>query len=120
MFDLLWSAHPEARAMPSRPVDTYTDRNGQRPRVLVPNPALAGATRAGDSAAAQYDPRSTAMRQSKLFGRTLREAPAEAQTTGHRLMLRAAIAKPLAAGLYTWLPLGFRVQKKVEQIIREE
>jgi prolyl-tRNA synthetase len=60
------------------------------------------------------------MRQSKFFGRTLREAPAEAQTPGHRLMLRAAIARPLAAGLYTWLPLGFRVQKKVEQIIREE
>jgi prolyl-tRNA synthetase len=60
------------------------------------------------------------MKQSKLFGRTLREAPAEAQTPGHRLLLRAAIAKPLAAGLYTWLPLGFRVQKKVEQIIREE
>jgi prolyl-tRNA synthetase len=60
------------------------------------------------------------MRQSKLFGRTLREAPAEAQTPGHRLMLRAAIARPLAAGLYTWLPLGFRVAKKVEQIIREE
>jgi prolyl-tRNA synthetase len=60
------------------------------------------------------------MRQSKLFGRTLREAPAEAQTPGHRLMLRAAIARPLAAGLYTWLPLGFRVQKKVAQIIREE
>jgi prolyl-tRNA synthetase len=60
------------------------------------------------------------MRQSKLFGRTLREAPAEAQTPGHRLLLRAAIAKPVAAGLYTWLPLGFRVQKKVEQIIREE
>ena len=60
------------------------------------------------------------MRQSKLFGRTLREAPSEAQTPGHRLMLRAAIARPLAAGLYTWLPLGFRVQKKVEQIIREE
>ncbi|MDQ2912166.1 MAG: proline--tRNA ligase [Chloroflexota bacterium] len=60
------------------------------------------------------------MRQSKLFGRTLREAPAEAQTPGHRLMLRAAIARPLAAGLYTWLPLGFRVQKKVEQIVREE
>jgi prolyl-tRNA synthetase len=60
------------------------------------------------------------MKQSRLFGRTLREAPAEAQTPGHRLMLRAAIARPLAAGLYTWLPLGFRVQKKVEQIIREE
>lgn len=60
------------------------------------------------------------MRQSSLFGRTLREAPADAQTPGHRLMLRAAIARPLASGLYTWLPLGFRVAKKVEQIIREE
>jgi prolyl-tRNA synthetase len=50
----------------------------------------------------------------------LREAPAEAQTPGHRLMLRAAIARPLASGLYTWLPLGFRVSQKVEQIIREE
>ena len=60
------------------------------------------------------------MRQSTLFGRTLREPPAEAQTAGHKLMLRAAIARPLAAGLYTWLPLGFRVAQKVEQIIREE
>ena len=60
------------------------------------------------------------MRQSNLFGRTLREAPADTQTPGHKLMLRAAIARPLAAGLYTWLPLGFRVMKKVEQIVREE
>ncbi len=60
------------------------------------------------------------MRQSHLFGRTLREAPTDAQTPGHRLMLRAAIARPLAAGLYTWLPLGFRVARKVEQILREE
>ena len=60
------------------------------------------------------------MRMSRLFGRTLREPPSEAQTPGHQLMLRAAIARPLAAGLYTWLPLGFRVAKKVEQIIREE
>ena len=60
------------------------------------------------------------MRQSTLFGRTLREAPSDAQTPGHQLMLRAAIARPLAAGLYSWLPLGFRVAKKVEQIIREE
>src|SRR5258706_15271493 len=60
------------------------------------------------------------MRQSHLFGRTLREAPAEAQTPGHQLMLRAAIARALAAGLYSWLPLGFRVARKVEQIIREE
>src|SRR5207302_7932088 len=60
------------------------------------------------------------MRQSSLFGRTLREAPSEAQTPGHRLMLRAAIARQTAAGLYKLLPLGFRVPKKLEQIIREE
>ena len=60
------------------------------------------------------------MRQSTLFGRTLREAPSDAQTPGHQLMLRAAIARQTAAGLYSWLPLGFRVAKKVEQIVREE
>jgi prolyl-tRNA synthetase len=60
------------------------------------------------------------MKQSHLFGRTLREAPSDAQTPGTQLMLRAAIARPLAAGLYTWLPLGFRVARKVEQLIREE
>src|SRR4029079_9635573 len=60
------------------------------------------------------------MKHSTLFGRTLREAPTDAQTPGTQLMLRAAIARPLAAGLYTWLPLGFRGAEKVEQIIREE
>ncbi len=60
------------------------------------------------------------MRQSHLFGRTLREAPAEAQTRGHQLLLRAALARPLAAGIYSLLPLGFRVAKKLERIIREE
>src|SRR5947199_8267862 len=60
------------------------------------------------------------MRMSRMFGRTLRDAPADAQTPGHQLMLRAAIARPLAAGLYTWLPRGFRVAKKVEHIRHEE
>ncbi|TMF24736.1 MAG: proline--tRNA ligase [Chloroflexi bacterium] len=60
------------------------------------------------------------MKQSTLFGRTLRDAPSDATTPGTQLMLRAAIARPLAAGLYTWLPLGFRVAEKVEQIVREE
>jgi prolyl-tRNA synthetase len=60
------------------------------------------------------------MKQSTLFGRTLREAPSDATTPGTQLLLRAAIARPLAAGFYTWLPLGFRVARKVEQIIREE
>lgn len=60
------------------------------------------------------------MRMSRLFGRTLREAPAEAQTVSHQLVLRAAIARPLATGIYTLLPLGYRVARKIEQIIREE
>ncbi|MGH2377178.1 MAG: proline--tRNA ligase [Candidatus Limnocylindria bacterium] len=61
------------------------------------------------------------MRQSHLFGRTLREAPSDAQTRGHQMMLRAAIARPLGpAGFYTLLPLGLRVAKKIERIIREE
>ncbi len=50
----------------------------------------------------------------------MREAPAEAQNASHQLLLRAAIARPLAAGLYTLMPLGLRAAKKIEQIIREE
>lgn len=55
-----------------------------------------------------------------MFGRTLREAPADAVTTSHQLVLRAALARPLATGLYSLLPLGNRVARKIEQIIREE
>jgi prolyl-tRNA synthetase len=57
---------------------------------------------------------------SKLLARTLREAPAEAEVTSHRLLLRAACIRKLMAGVYSWLPLGFRMLKKVEAIIREE
>jgi prolyl-tRNA synthetase len=60
------------------------------------------------------------MRMSHLFGRTLREAPGDAELPSHKLMLRAGLMRPLGAGLYSLLPLGFRVVKKVEQIIREE
>ena len=60
------------------------------------------------------------MRASKLFARTLREAPAEAEVASHRLLLRAAYIRKLMAGVYTWLPLGFRTLRKVEAIAREE
>ena len=60
------------------------------------------------------------MRMSKLFARTLREAPAEAEVTSHKLLIRAAYIRKLAAGIYSWLPLGWRSLRKVEQIIREE
>ncbi|MCX7918468.1 MAG: proline--tRNA ligase [bacterium] len=60
------------------------------------------------------------MRWSKTFIPTLRENPAEAETVSHQLMLRAGLMRKLASGLYTYLPLGWRFIRKVEQIIREE
>ena len=60
------------------------------------------------------------MKLSQLLTSTLREAPADAEIVSHKLMLRAGMIRQLAAGIYTWLPLGFRVLKKVETIIREE
>jgi len=60
------------------------------------------------------------MRVSHFFISTLKEAPAEAELPSHRLMLRAGYIKKLASGLYTWMPLGLRVLRKVEQAVREE
>ncbi len=60
------------------------------------------------------------MRTSKLLLATTREVPADAQVISHQLMLRAGMIRRLASGLYTWLPLGLRVLRKVERIIREE
>src|SRR5688572_7888909 len=51
---------------------------------------------------------------------TLKEVPAEAEVASHRLMLRAGLIRRLAAGIYSWLPLGMRVLRKVEAIVREE
>jgi prolyl-tRNA synthetase len=60
------------------------------------------------------------MRTSRYFLPVLKETPSEAQIVSHRLMLRAGLIRQEAAGIYAWLPLGFRVLKKVEQIVREE
>ncbi len=60
------------------------------------------------------------MRVSQLLIPTLREDPGEAEVVSHRLMLRAGLIRKLAAGIYTYLPLGLRVIRKIEQIIREE
>src|SRR5450755_4110278 len=60
------------------------------------------------------------MRVSQFFLSTLKEAPAEAELASHRLMLRAGMIKRLAAGVYTWMPLGLRVLRRVEAIVREE
>ena len=60
------------------------------------------------------------MRLSRYFMPTLREAPSDAVVVSHQLMLRAGMIRQEAAGIYAWLPLGLRVLKKIEQIVREE
>lgn len=60
------------------------------------------------------------MRVSQFFISTLKEAPAEAELISHKLMLRAGLIKRLGSGLYTWMPLGLRVLRKIENVVREE
>ena len=60
------------------------------------------------------------MRVSQFFLSTLKESPADAEVISHQLMLRAGMIRRLAAGLYTWMPMGLRTLRKVENIIREE
>ena len=60
------------------------------------------------------------MRTSRYFISTLKEAPSDAEIVSHQLMLRAGLVKRLAGGIYTWMPLGLRVLRKVETIIRQE
>ena len=57
---------------------------------------------------------------SNLFIPLLKETPTEAKIKSHQLMLRAGMIKQSSAGIYSWLPLGFKVMKKIEQIVREE
>ncbi|MGH8247238.1 MAG: proline--tRNA ligase, partial [Gammaproteobacteria bacterium] len=60
------------------------------------------------------------MRTSRVLLATLRDAPSDAEVISHRLMLRAGLVRPIASGIYTWLPLGLRILHRVETIIREE
>ena len=60
------------------------------------------------------------MRMAHLFGRTLRDAPGDVELPSHKYMIRAGMIRPLGAGIYSLLPLGWRVVRKVEQVIREE
>ena len=60
------------------------------------------------------------MRLSRYFLPVLKENPSEAQIVSHRLMLRAGMIKQASAGIYSWLPLGFKVMRKIEDIVHEE
>jgi len=60
------------------------------------------------------------MRMSRLFLRTLRDDPADAEVDSHRLLVRAGYIRKVAAGIYSWLPIGYRVLRRVEEIVRQE
>ena len=60
------------------------------------------------------------MRYSQLFAKTLREAPKDADTINHKLLVQAGYVDQLMAGVYSYLPLGLRVLRNIEQIVREE
>ena len=60
------------------------------------------------------------MKRSKLFLPTLKENPSEAKITSHRLMLRSGMIRQSSSGIYTWLPMGLKVLKNIEKIIRLE
>lgn len=60
------------------------------------------------------------MRMSRMFGKTLRDDPSDADTAGHRLLIRAGLVAQVAAGVYSYLPMALRAMRKIENIIREE
>src|SRR5699024_1358294 len=64
--------------------------------------------------------RECAMRLTRYFLPVLKETPAEAQIVSHRLMLRAGMIRQASAGIYSWLPLGYKVLRRIEQIVHEE
>ena len=64
--------------------------------------------------------RAVITRMSELFLRTLRDDPADAEVPSHKLLIRAGYVRPIGPGLYSWLPLGLRVLRKIEQVVRDE
>jgi prolyl-tRNA synthetase len=60
------------------------------------------------------------LKMSTLLLRTLRDDPADAEVASHRLLVRAGFVRRIAAGIYSWLPLGYRTFRKIEQVVREE
>ncbi|MAP60842.1 MAG: proline--tRNA ligase, partial [Halieaceae bacterium] len=60
------------------------------------------------------------MRTSEFLLSTLKETPSDAEVVSHQLMLRAGLIRRVAAGIYNWMPLGLRVLRRVEHIVREE
>ena len=60
------------------------------------------------------------LKMSTLLLRTLRDDPADAEVASHRLLVRAGFVRRIAAGVYSWLPLGYRTFRKIEEVVRQE
>jgi prolyl-tRNA synthetase len=84
---------------------------------LLSGPARPASSSGGQS---RLGLRAVITRMSELFLRTLRDAPADAEVASHKLLIRAGYVRPIAPGLYSWLPLGLRVLRKIERVVREE
>lgn len=94
--------------------------SGAHPVLLWPPPISDEVAQAHFYLAPPYGTFRAHMRMSKLFGQTLREAPADVEVTSHKLLLRSACIRQLGTGIFSYLPLGWRAVEKIESIIREE
>jgi hypothetical protein len=89
--------------------------------LFVPVPAGSGNVRhPTDAVPSVREMTGTVVHLSTLFHRTWREDPADAEAAGHRLLVRSGYIRRVAPGIYSWLPLGWRVLRNVEAIVREE
>src|SRR5579885_892667 len=113
------SRRPGRRGLAPRPGAGLPDKSHDFPRICGPggDGQRRGPRLQSRGLETREAPR---MRLSAYFLPTLKENPAEAQIVSHRLMLRAGMIRQASAGIYSWLPLGVRVLKRIEQIVREE
>ena len=110
-----WARYQSMTAKASVPPSTIHNALSEGHTGLPPlplSPALSYTVR--------YDSTGPFMRASQIFIPTLKETPAEAELISHQLLLRGGFIRRLASGLYTWMPLGLRVLRKVERVVREE
>ena len=95
-------------------------RTGCWPTPKATRPASAPGRVATEAAAVADRLLAVITRMSELFLRTLRDDPADAEVPSHKLLIRAGYVRPIGPGLYSWLPLGLRVLRKIEEIVRDE
>src|SRR5215218_114391 len=114
-------ASSESPVSPPKPFSPTLSLRGTSIRVFLPNRRIPGVNRLreGRTEGPRIDSPAVT-RLSRYFLPTVKEAPADAEAVSHQLVVRAGLARQVAAGLWTFLPAGWRAHRKVEQIVREE